>query len=614
MTGLDFLKHIVEVWNNLEKPTSTRFVKKAVAKIIKEFKKIPISGKGFSYADCSDVLCDFDDPDQHLIGFMIKEIGVGLKLPYLLFISYFTEGLVYLDYENNPVAALNSYKQADGLWFDDLSEQYYLGNISLAYIDLSQWESAIMRLIRAIEIAESRGDKESIGIYFQNLGVAYRGKGKLYDALDCYKIAHKIAQDLNDSNSIIVRGKNLEAIKEDIWKFENGFGTKNYKIKVEEKTHRPEIKEASGRALQLNPGDTFLEKYEVCKVMKGRMGIVYLLKNINREGGSDPEFLCAKTFFPKYLPSEEVKRLFIKEVENWMLLGRYEHIAWAYSYIEVGNQPFVFTQYCDSGSLGDLIKNGFNPGNSDEDFVHAVIWASGITLGMRHIYNTINSPHGDLSLNNILFSESGGLPKIADFGIMSVVKKSKKWVKQDIMQYGMILWHLFTGEQKIEPDKITDNINRYNWIAEPIRDLIINSINSPSNDGKLYFRMAFRQLDDYFYDSFGMHLTTPEKYHSEISERIKIILVENFGAKIESIETTGPEPVSSYINRAAALLDIDSIDRAFEILLEVLQMLRHRKDSDEAIVAWKNLKLLFSKIPDINRRSIYIQQALRFWQ
>jgi serine/threonine protein kinase len=360
-------------------------------------------------------------------------------------------------------------------------------------------------------------------------------------------------------------------------------------------------------------GDKFTNKYEICREMHGSMGIVYLLKNLRRESYSDPEFLCAKTFYPEHLSTEGARQLFIEEAENWVLLRRYEHIVWAYGYEAVDNQPYVFTQYCDSGSLRDLIEGGFKPSDSDEDFVHAILFTSGITLGMRYIYNTIDLPHGDISIDNILFTENGGLPKISDFGIMAIAKKNiKKGVKQDIIQFGRIIWYLFTGQYE-HPKKITEKIKEYDWIDLPIRELIVESINNSSNDGRLYFNTAFGHLDRYFSTTYGKNLLTPEDYHQQVKDEITGVLEKALDTEIKEVTSTRTEPVSSYINRAASLIDLDKIDEAFEESVKALEMLRNQQDASEARVVWQNLKLLLSKIPEINKRSEYFQRALSYW-
>ncbi len=661
MNGLELLDHIAVEWNSLQKPTSERSVKRKAEEIVSRFENTPINLEDYGYADYSEILTEFEDGDQHLIGLLIKEIGVKLDLSFLMFIAYFNDGLVFLEFENDPKSSLRSYMKADQLWFDALSEQYYCGNIALAHIHLAQWDQAIEKLKRALELARLRGDDESLGIYFQNMGVALRGKGELFDAKDCYEKAFEISRGLGD-HYLAIRKKNLDEIEKDIWKYEHGLHTEGCKIivggqmgilalpwcpdwiakakpylvrpsglyqKIQEFLNSLRVKlrkflknrlvsepkhSTSHSVKQFRPGDRFTNKYRVKKVMQGVMGIVYLLEDLERKSITHPQFVCAKTFYPKFM-STEAKSRFFKEVELWLLLGRYEHVVWAYDYGEVEGQPYAYVQYADGGSLRDLHKKGFDPQDSTEDFLKAIFFSYGLALGMKKIYDRLNIPHGDLHPGNVLFAENGGLIKITDFGVMAAITGQQRDVRQDIIQFGRVLWCLFTGLEDGK-EKITNNIDHHHWIGKPVRKLILDSMKPSTDEGSLFFGSAAKRINEYYCDLTGESLISPEDFLEE--KRLEIMGdVQKALGSITILEGPGTisidEPDSSYINRAAALSDLGKIDEAFENFLIALKKLRTRKDSQEAKICWENFQILLSRISDINKRQKYEKKALKVW-
>jgi serine/threonine protein kinase len=360
-------------------------------------------------------------------------------------------------------------------------------------------------------------------------------------------------------------------------------------------------------------GDAFTDKYEVCEVMQGSMGVVYLLKNLQRKSFMEPEFLCAKTFSPKWISSELAKKIFIQEVENWMLLGRHECIVCAYNYEEVENQPYVYIQYADSGSLKDLPQKGFNPRGSEKDFFTAIWFSFGLALGMKHIYDTLNLPHGDLRIDNVLFKNKY-LIKISDFGVMASAKtQMERSTVDDISQFGKAIWYLFTGLEE-EPEQIKSRIQYYNWIDPPLRELILDSIAKFSSDGRIFFNDAVNRIKNYFFNRYGYHLLTPEQCHKKTINGMGSLLAKRLSSVLNCTVTIAKsemtEPASSYINRGASLSDIGLIDDAFDNYLKALKILRRYRESEESKIVWANIQLLLSKISDINKKRDFFQKAL----
>ena len=82
---------------------------------------------------------------------------------------------------------------------------------------------------------------------------------------------------------------------------------------------------------------------------------------------------------------------------------------------------------------------------------------------------------------------------------------------------------------------------------------------------------------------------------------------------VSQMVSTASEPVSAYINRGAALLDLGHLDPAFESFLTALRLLYLQRDGEEVRVVWKNLERLLRQIPDVSRRREYFQKARTAW-
>ena len=263
MTGAELLYKIVIVWNKIPKPASRDDAKCSVDQIITKVNRRTIDTPNDDFAGYEEISGDFDDVDVKLITDMMNQIGKKLNLNFLCFLAHFYLGVNYLDVEGDVEAALESYRKAQDLFFDKLSEQLYYGNIALAYGGVEDWDNAITYLEMALTIAESRGDEESIGIYFQNKGVAHRFKGELEEARTCYKKALAISERKNDQ-FLSTRRNNLKAIELDIQKSKFGIEPVSRIISVDDPSPANEIRWS--RKLRVFLCHSHKDKDEVLKV------------------------------------------------------------------------------------------------------------------------------------------------------------------------------------------------------------------------------------------------------------------------------------------------------------------------------------------------------------
>ncbi len=199
----------------MPKPIRMEDLDRVIKNIVKIFKNREVNLEEDDYVKLSGLFDKFDAPDYHELYSAIDRIGQKLDYKFLIFLANFKEGVLFLDVENSFEKALTAYKKAEYKWFDKLSEQLFYGNIALACLSLQQFHEAIAYLEKAIEIATTREDKASLGRYFQNKGVAHRSNEELSLALECYKNALEISNEINDG-FYLVRKSNYDSILEDL--------------------------------------------------------------------------------------------------------------------------------------------------------------------------------------------------------------------------------------------------------------------------------------------------------------------------------------------------------------------------------------------------------------
>jgi tetratricopeptide repeat protein/protein tyrosine kinase len=618
----DLLKEIVRTWNDFVRPVTEESIQRSIEDVVQKFGGRPIGPPSQGFNECLRAMLDCRDMEPQLFGRLCDDIGKRLPALFLRFVGCVTRGgaLLALD---RPIEALHFYLRADRFWFDQFSEEFHCDGSASALIAVEQWEAAIKRLDRALDLADRRSGGVSTGAYLENQGIAYCMAGDLEEAKRRYQEAVKISESTDDG-FLTRRRQNLVAIEAELAQRSSTAPRRSAAGMAAGPMPQRNSREASISATEdaaQNPseqffsvGDRFGGRYLIRKIMRGRMGIVYLLEDQNARGPFEPKYLCAKTFYSHFLEPAVARRIFIEEVETWLRLGRYEHILWAYDYQVVGGKPYALVQYADAGTLRERVESGFCPQKSVLDMSMAVIFGFGIALGMKKIYQTVNTPHGDLSIDNILLAEGGGLIKIADFGLAAVASRSRaRSVQRDVIQFGEVLWYLFTGRED-HGQVILDQMSSEMWLDPRICSVIRNCITSNVHDGQAFFAETAAAIDRYAFATWNIHLPTPEQHREEKAREISAVAAKILGpiAEVDQVNVSPfAEPVAAVINRGAAFIDLELADEASVALIEALQHLKSRRDTREAQAIWRNLRLLMSKMADSHRLR---EQAFDIWR
>ncbi|MCD6359700.1 MAG: serine/threonine protein kinase, partial [Armatimonadetes bacterium] len=135
---------------------------------------------------------------------------------------------------------------------------------------------------------------------------------------------------------------------------------------------------------------------------------------------------AVKTLKEEMLDDRTAIDRFAQEARTWMNLGRHDHIVEAIIYREIQGQPFLFLEYVEGVSLGELMdaeETLFPPQLLD--------YALQVCAGMQYVHNAPVGPgesgviHRDLKPANILINRHSQV-KITDFGLAKVYGVSSR--------------------------------------------------------------------------------------------------------------------------------------------------------------------------------------------
>lgn len=328
------------------------------------------------------------------------------------------------------------------------------------------------------------------------------------------------------------------------------------------------------------PGTVLFGQYEVINVFRGAMGIVYAVINLNRKTYFELPFLCLKTYMPGLIADEaRAKELFIKEIETWMLLGKYDLILNAYKTAFIEDRPYVFLQYADSGTLLDLSINGHDPLNNFKDKARSFSLLWQFAAGLRKIYISIDRCHGDLHPGNVFLINGGMLLKIGDFGLTALKQRSDaRNIHDEKLNIIKIIWFLLTGVNEHIED-ILKSIHRKD-VPAAYRQIILNYLNNKDASLTDLVESHLNLHRDYMYLEFGIKPLLPEEHHANVQKEKTDILNEALGELgVKSIKLEHSQWPTTYFNEAESLLYAGNREESLNRYLEFLK--HHRKKSDQ---------------------------------
>jgi serine/threonine protein kinase len=128
--------------------------------------------------------------------------------------------------------------------------------------------------------------------------------------------------------------------------------------------------------------DRIDDQYTVLEKYRGGMSVVYIVL----DDFSQKRF-AVKTVKEEMFEDRTAVDRFAQEARTWMNLGRHDHIVEAIIYREIKGQPFLFLEYVDGVSLGDLIDS------EDQLFPPQVLdYALQACEGMIYVHNAEVGP------------------------------------------------------------------------------------------------------------------------------------------------------------------------------------------------------------------------------
>jgi serine/threonine protein kinase len=158
-------------------------------------------------------------------------------------------------------------------------------------------------------------------------------------------------------------------------------------------------------------GDRILNRWEIHKILRGGMGVVYIVYDHDERAA-----LAAKTFHDEAFASNPaVADRFTQEAVTWINLDHHPNITRACFAQVVQDKPFLFLEYV---SGGDLAKWVGSP-RLTEDLPQVLRFGMDFCDGMSFAASKGIKVHRDVKPQNCLITWDGIL-KVTDFGLAKV--------------------------------------------------------------------------------------------------------------------------------------------------------------------------------------------------
>lgn len=164
---------------------------------------------------------------------------------------------------------------------------------------------------------------------------------------------------------------------------------------------------------EFSVGDVVEQRYEIEKIRRGYMGIVYIAYDRQRRGQ-----VVLKTFQNKFLWDDAAIARFQTEAELWMRIGSHPNVVRAYDLRTFMGKPHVIAEYVHGGPLRALIGH--------LELQEALDYAIQVCRGMTHAVDQAAILHRDLKPDNIMVTLDGQA-KVTDFGLARVLPTVLQW-------------------------------------------------------------------------------------------------------------------------------------------------------------------------------------------
>jgi len=163
----------------------------------------------------------------------------------------------------------------------------------------------------------------------------------------------------------------------------------------------------SGDTPTWSPGTVILDEYRVDEqVGRGGMGAVYRVSTL-----TEPvQEYAVKMLLASVRDDPAVRRMFLRELRNWVNLPGHTHITACRFFRTVRDQVVIFSEYIGGGSLHQWVRQ-----RKLKDLKSILDVAIQMARGLQaaHDHRLV---HQDIKPANVLMTEDG-IAKLTDFGL-----------------------------------------------------------------------------------------------------------------------------------------------------------------------------------------------------
>ena len=162
---------------------------------------------------------------------------------------------------------------------------------------------------------------------------------------------------------------------------------------------------------QWNVGDRIENRWEIHKILRGGMGIVYVVYDHEWR-----EPFAVKTFQDEvFARNPGTADRFALEARSWVNLDAHQNVVQARSVDKIRGKPFLFLEYVSGGDLGGWIGTP----RLTQDLPQVLRFAIQFCDGMSHALSKGIQAHRDIKPQNCLVTQDNIL-KVTDFGLAKV--------------------------------------------------------------------------------------------------------------------------------------------------------------------------------------------------